>query len=73
MKYQVEVSKPYKQKMEVKPNYYARVKFVNVAVPSIGFNTQIEVSTREAMLAQIKKQIAAFLEVNKKEILEIEV
>ena len=71
--YQVQVSQPYKRRVEVEPNHYAKRQFVDVTVSEIGFTATVEYTTDAKLKTALKPLIKAFLEAQAHRSIEVQV
>jgi len=71
--YQVQVSKPYPRSVQVEPNHYAELQFVDVAVPEIGFTATVEYTTDAKLKTALKPLLQQFMEKHTTRILEVTV
>lgn len=70
--YQIQVSQPYKRRVEVEPNHYAKRQFVDVAVPEIGFTATLEYTTDAKLKTAVKPLIKAHLDGQTRRTLEVQ-
>ncbi|MFH1140906.1 MAG: hypothetical protein V1724_04385 [Chloroflexota bacterium] len=55
--YQIEVSSPYLNHIEVEPNHYAKRTFVDVSLLAIGFRATLELQPDDKLEAKLKEAI----------------
>ena len=69
--YQIQVSSPYPNHIEIQPNHYAKRIFVDVSLPDTGFRATLELQLDDKLKEAIKQALSCYLLSNTTRIIEV--